>query len=319
MALDKDRYDRQIKALLNGPSGEELDSQRRCEYRRKYPHADEDLIQLLMAADDKAGYPPVCIGHARYIMRTSAGNRRPAPTAKDFDDAARTVVREHYRAHPHLKEPVSKKTYDPGDKSPEAVAHMLYHSPEEVENRVMLATLRKSAVEYKAAKLARTADLAYRIAKAHPPVVLEEAPRSMRTNPELAKQFIAALSASSKTQVRHEYHKGHPKLTEAELDLMVAAEKKAGHPVDSLAHAKQVLAEKSSVAPAPKEPVSKKTYDLENSPESVENRVMLATLRKRVERKAIQVATTIAWVADQLGDRELGLWGEAIKDQGTAH
>ena len=372
MATDKDRYDRQIKALLNGPSGEELDSQRRCEYRRKYPHADEDLIQLLMAADDKAGYPPVCIGHARYIMRTSAGNRRPAPTAKDFDDAARTVAREHYRiakAQPHLKEPVSKKTYDPADKSPEAVAHRLYNSPESVENRVLLATLRKSAMEYKAAKaakepvskkthdldnspdeietrailsmfahlrsereeaeaaraakLARTADLAYQIATSPLSLVLKEAPpmrtdpelakqvyrgtlgqlqdlptrripqgaseadgrgarpdgsggkegRSssgqsgaregnpgityravrhnasprlmwnfMRTDPELAKRFIAALSAENiEKHKRHEYHHGHPTLTEAELDLMAAAEKKLGHPVSNLAQAKQIL------------------------------------------------------------------------------
>jgi hypothetical protein len=92
---DKGRQDRLVKALLGGLSAEEGEQQRRRDYRRGYPKATEPEIQLLMAADDKAGYPPVCIGHARYIMRTSAGTRRPAPTAKDFDDAAREIAATH--------------------------------------------------------------------------------------------------------------------------------------------------------------------------------------------------------------------------------
>jgi hypothetical protein len=64
----------------------------------------------------------------------------------------------------------------------------------------------------------------------------------MRTNPGLAKRFIAALSAENiAEQSRHEYHLGHPTLTEAELDMMVAAEKKDGRPMRNLAQAKQIL------------------------------------------------------------------------------
>ena len=120
---DKDRHDRLVKAFLDGPWGEELDRQRRREYRQGYPKATEAEIQLLMDADDKAGYPPQGLGHARYIMRTSAGSRLPAPTAKDFDDAARAVQAAHLA---HLAANlVSKKTYD------------LENSPELIENRAM--------------------------------------------------------------------------------------------------------------------------------------------------------------------------------------
>jgi hypothetical protein len=90
---DKDRHDRLLKTLLRGFSAEELERQRRGEYRLKYPKATEAEIQLLMDADDKAGYPPQGLGHAKYIMRTKAGARLPAPTAKDFDDAALAVMR----------------------------------------------------------------------------------------------------------------------------------------------------------------------------------------------------------------------------------
>jgi hypothetical protein len=58
----------------------------------------------------------------------------------------------------------------------------------------------------------------------------------------LAAAFIEALSAENiDRQRKHEYHQGHPTLTEAELDLMMAAEKKAGRPMRDPAHAKQVL------------------------------------------------------------------------------
>jgi hypothetical protein len=66
----------------------------------------------------------------------------------------------------------------------------------------------------------------------------------MHTNPELAARFVEALSAENiEKQRRHEYHQGHPTLTEAELDIMMAADKKHGRPMGSLAQAKKVLAD----------------------------------------------------------------------------
>jgi hypothetical protein len=92
---DKDRHDRLVKAFLGDLSAEEMDTQRRREYRQGYPKATAAEIQLLMDADDKAGYPPQGLGHARYIMRSSVGARLPAPTAKDFDDAVREIAATH--------------------------------------------------------------------------------------------------------------------------------------------------------------------------------------------------------------------------------
>jgi hypothetical protein len=99
---DQDRHDQLVKAFLGGLSAEEVERQRRREYRHGYPKATEAEIQLLMDADDKAGYPPQGLGHARYIMRTSAGARLPAPTAKDFDDAARVAMKVHRDHLAHL-------------------------------------------------------------------------------------------------------------------------------------------------------------------------------------------------------------------------
>jgi hypothetical protein len=151
----------------------------------------------------------------------------------------------------------------------------------------------------------------------------------MRTNPELAKRFIGALSAESiAKRTRHEIRQGHPTYTEAEIDLMVAAIKKQGFPARDLAAARKVLASydlsnspeavenqgilemfarleqeqakaqeqpKSSRAVADrdrvsmaKEQVSKKTYDLNNSPDEIENRKMIAALERILARKQAQ-------------------------------
>jgi hypothetical protein len=52
---DKGRHDRLVKAFL-GDSAEELERRRRRDYRQGYPKATEAEIQLLIDADDKAGY-----------------------------------------------------------------------------------------------------------------------------------------------------------------------------------------------------------------------------------------------------------------------
>jgi hypothetical protein len=65
---------------------------------------------------------------------------RPLPRAKDFDDAARMAARVAKLAHADKTEPVSKKTYD------------LDNSPDEIETRVILATMARRRLAREAAK-----------------------------------------------------------------------------------------------------------------------------------------------------------------------
>jgi hypothetical protein len=70
----------------------------------------------------------------------------------------------------------------------------------------------------------------------------ERSKRSNMASPELIKHMLANLSAESiERQHRHEYHQGHPHLTEAEIDLMMAAEKKQNRAPASIEEAKRVL------------------------------------------------------------------------------
>jgi hypothetical protein len=68
----------------------------------------------------------------------------------------------------------------------------------------------------------------------------------MRTNPELAKRFVEALSAENiDRQCKHEIRHGRPHLTEAEVEIMFQAYKKNGNfPAHDLAHAMQILGSK---------------------------------------------------------------------------
>jgi hypothetical protein len=67
------------------------------------------------------------------------------------------------------------------------------------------------------------------------------------------EHFVAALSADGlKANSRAEFRLGYPKATEAELNILVEAEEKAGHPPSSIAQAKKILPDGQPPRPAMK-------------------------------------------------------------------
>jgi hypothetical protein len=61
---------------------------------------------------------------------------------------------------------------------------------------------------------------------------------------KLIKLILANLSAEGiDRQIKHEFRQGYPKATEAEIQMLFDANKKAGSPPRSLEHAKRILAD----------------------------------------------------------------------------
>jgi hypothetical protein len=94
--------------------------------------------------------------------------------SKRFTDKFGPLDLSRWRPAAQAAANLEREIYDPGDKSPEAVAHRLYNSPDEIETRVMLATLRrlvarkeaKAKTAQAAANLEHAANLAHQIATA---------------------------------------------------------------------------------------------------------------------------------------------------------
>ena len=62
------------------------------------------------------------------------------------------------------------------------------------------------------------------------------------THDRIVERVLAGLSKEGlKRHRRDEYRQGNPKATEAELDLMMAADEKSGNAMGSLAQAKKVM------------------------------------------------------------------------------
>jgi hypothetical protein len=147
-----------IKALLPNLPPATIDGQMmRRAYRAMHPRLTEAELDLMAAAEQKEGHPPRSIGYALDVLLG-----RPHPTEKDFDDAARVVAAEHrkHQAAAMMKEPVSKKTYDPDEvenrdmrsmfaklrlerKAEAQAIYDLDNSPDETENRKIIETLRR--------------------------------------------------------------------------------------------------------------------------------------------------------------------------------
>lgn len=320
---DKNRYDRQIKALLNGPTGWELDAQRRREYRKAYPTATVSEIQLLILADDKAGYSPKNIGHALYIMRTSAGSRRPYPGAKDFDDAARKVAATH-RANQRENEALGvgmtfckwerpavlfeQGTYAvlaPGAPWTEVDRNDVFGATvlsQEEWRRVFLAyahlDLRALHAKVAAKRKQLAADLADR------PDAAREAAATQREN--------EALGVGMKFLDWGFYVRVPAVLVDGMAFVVVV-------PGDPWERVDPTDARFGAAIRFRSQDEWRRDFQSYAPLDLRGLRARIAAIhredRSSKEREAIQMATTLAWVAEEIGDREMGLWAAAMQHE----
>ena len=76
--------DRIVAAMIANLSEEGLAYGRLCEYRQGYPKATEAEIQMLVDAENKAGYPPRNLAHAKTILSDNVWVFTPYGRAKSL-------------------------------------------------------------------------------------------------------------------------------------------------------------------------------------------------------------------------------------------
>jgi len=87
--------DRIVAAMIANLSEEGSAYGRLCEYRQGYPKATEAEIQMLVDAENKAGYPPRNLAHAKTILSDNDWVFTPYGRAKSLG--------RHDTEHPAFK------------------------------------------------------------------------------------------------------------------------------------------------------------------------------------------------------------------------